>query len=287
MPNDRSPFAIRIDDNLTLGCARIGAGPALILLHGGPGCADYFGRTPFEAWLAERFTVVTYDQRGAGRSTCEGPFSIQHNVTDLEAVRAEIDVDRVTLLGHSSGAVLATHYAAEYPDRVERLIHLSPAGIRTGWRNEFDVTLRRRFTPDQAAEIEHFDAQIRLEHDAERRARLYRDRFNAALPAYVDPAYRDKAPTLTDFNRRANIDVNNSLIALGRTRDWESMLAGFDRPVDILHGRSDPIPWSVVDDYCELFPHACAQPLHGVGHFPWLENETTLRMTLDSILQPG
>lgn len=284
MPNDPSAINVRIDETLTLGGTRFGEGPVLILLHGGPGCADYLGNTTFAAWLAERFTVVSYDQRGAGRSKCDGPFSIQNNVADLEAVRQSIDAKRVTLLGHSSGAVLATHYLAEHRKYVERLILLSPAGIRPGWRNEFDAALRRRYTPEQAAEIARIDHAISNESDPTRRAERYRDRFNTALPAYVDPAYRDRAPQLADFNRKASIDVNNSLLALGRTRKWESKLDGFDRPVDILHGLSDPIPWSVVDDYCELFPHARAHPLHHIGHFPWLENETALRMALDTVL---
>ncbi|MCA9256367.1 MAG: alpha/beta hydrolase [Phycisphaerales bacterium] len=284
---DRTTLEVSIDDQLTLRGERVGAGPALVLLHGGPGCADYFGGTSFESWLAEHFSVVTYDQRGAGRSPCEGPFSIQHNVTDLEALRRAINVDRVTLFGHSSGCVLATHYAAAHADRIERLILLSPAGIRPGWRAHFDAALRERFTDEQAVTIEQIDRAIASEPDNARRAALYRERFNAALPAYVDPAYRDAAPTLRDFNRDANIRVNNSLAALGRSRDWERSLAGFDRPVTILHGRSDPIPWSVVDDYCELFPQADAMPLHGVGHFPWLENETLLRTTLDRMLFAG
>ncbi|MCB9856133.1 MAG: alpha/beta hydrolase [Phycisphaerales bacterium] len=280
----RSPVEISIDNRLTIRGSRIGAGPVLILLHGGPGCADYFGGTTFEQWLAERHTVITYDQRGAGRSPCAGPFSIQHSVSDLEALRRSLGVDRVTLLGHSSGAVLATHYAAEHAARIDRMILLSPAGIRTGWRSAFDAVLRSRFTTEQAAEIERIDHDIAETQDAARRAELYRERFNVALPSYVDPAYRDTAPTLRDFNREANIHVNNSLAALGRTREWEAKLAGFDRPVAILHGRSDPIPWSVVDDYCELFPDALTYPLHGIGHFPWLENETALRMALDTLM---
>lgn len=284
MPSERQPVAVPIGDNLTIRGSRLGAGHVLILLHGGPGCADYFRGTAFEAWLAERFSVITYDQRGAGRSRCEGPFSIQHNVADLEALRQSIGAERVSLLGHSSGAVLATHYAADHRDRIERLILVSPAGIRSGWRNAFDATLRERFTTEQSARIAAIDDRIRGETDKTTRAELYRERFNVTLPAYVDPAHRDKAPQLTDYNRDANIRVNNSLAELARSREWETKLTGFDRPVTILHGRSDPIPWSVVDDYCELFPHALAIPLHRVGHFPWLENETSLRMALGDVL---
>lgn len=284
MPIERAAVEVHVNDNVTLRGARIGEGPVLILLHGGPGCADYFGETTFEAWLAQRFAVITYDQRGAGRSPSAGPFSIQQNVADLEALRRSIDADRVTLLGHSSGAVLATHYAAAHADRIERLVLLSPAGLRPGWRAAFDACLRERFTPEQAAAIEQIDHAISNETNGTARAELYRVRFNIALPAYVDPAHRDSAPELIHFNRKAAIDVNNSLAALARTRTWAQPLEGFECPVDILHGLSDPIPWSVVDDYCELFPNARTHPLHHIGHFPWLENETLLRTALDSVL---
>jgi len=283
MPPERHAIELHLPD-ATLRGSQIGTGPLLILLHGSPGCPDYLAGTDFEAWLAERYTVVTYDQRGASRSPSNGPFSIQVGVADLDAMRARIGAGRVTLVGHSSGAVLATHYAAAHPQSVERLILLSPAGIRPGWRAAFDATLRERFTQDQRAGIDRIDAAIRTEPDAARRAALYLERFNVVLPAYVDPAHRGRAPRLVEFNREANVRVNGSLAELTRSRDWESMLAGFASPVAVIHGRSDPISWTVVDDYCEVFPHARVFPLDGVGHFPWLEDEAALRAAVDAAL---
>lgn len=281
MPLNRQPIELR-QPNATLRGLLTGDGPPLFLLHGGPGCADYFSGTAIEARLAERFTVYTYDQRGTKRSPSTGPFSIQTNVADLNALLDHVGASPATLIGHSSGAVLACHYAAAFPQRVARIILLSPAGIRPGWRAAFDATLRHRFKQLQRADIERIDAAIRVEHDADRRAALYLERFNVALPAYVDPAHRACAPRLVDFNREANVRVNGSLAELTRTRDWEARLSGFSAPVSVIHGRSDPIPWSVVDDYCEVFPKARVIPLEGVGHFPWLEDEPTTIRAIDA-----
>ena len=84
---------ITADDGVSLWMRDVGpaategtaaAGPAVLCLHGGPGVGDYL--TPVEEALSDRFRVVRWDQRGAGRSDPVGPFTIDRCVADALAV---------------------------------------------------------------------------------------------------------------------------------------------------------------------------------------------------------
>jgi proline iminopeptidase len=122
------PFAthsLAVDARHTLyveECGRPGGLPA-VFLHGGPGagCEPYH-RQFFDP---ERYRVVLFDQRGAGRSTPHA--DLQANTTwdlvaDLETIRKRLGIERWLVFGGSWGSTLALAYAEKYPERVSALI---------------------------------------------------------------------------------------------------------------------------------------------------------------------
>jgi len=68
--------------------------------------------------------VVSYDQRGAGRSTAPDDldYSLDAHVADLEALRSALGAGSVQLVGQSWGGAIASAYAATHPDRVSALV---------------------------------------------------------------------------------------------------------------------------------------------------------------------
>lgn len=128
-----------------------------------------------------------------------------------------------------------------------------------------------RHTPEQRAKITAIDAKILRTLDAGQRARLYHERFRVSLPSSLDPAKRHLAPDLAYFNREVNVRVNASVQETYHHPGWESGLDSFTGRAAILHGRSDPIPWRVVDDLEALLPTTAIYPLDNCGHFPWIE----------------
>jgi pimeloyl-ACP methyl ester carboxylesterase len=102
------------------------ANPPLILLHGGPGMSEtgFFRR--YLAPLERSFTLVFWDQRGAGRSFRRGiapdSMTAAQFVADLDdlvdRVRERLGVERVAIFGHSWGSVLGVLYAARFPEKV-------------------------------------------------------------------------------------------------------------------------------------------------------------------------
>lgn len=106
----------------------IGSGPALMVLHGGPGSThDYF--LPYLVPLARHHRLVFIDERGSGRSQQLPPaqYTLEGMAADVEAVRLALGLGRMDLLGHSFGGILAQAVATRYPAGIRRLI-LSSTG---------------------------------------------------------------------------------------------------------------------------------------------------------------
>ena len=101
-----------------------GQGPPLMLVHGGPGAShDYF--LPYIAPLARHNRLIFIDERGSGKSQkLDDPagYTVEAMVEDVEAVRKELNLGKMTLLGHSYGGVLAQAYALKYQQNLSKLI---------------------------------------------------------------------------------------------------------------------------------------------------------------------
>ncbi len=106
----------------------VGHGPACLVMHGGLG-VDHTWLQPWLDPVSEVLKLVYYDHRGNGRSTCEDPgsISIETLCSDAEALRAHLGEDRIALIGHSYGALVAMQYALQHPERVSHLVLLGAA----------------------------------------------------------------------------------------------------------------------------------------------------------------
>src|SRR5689334_5809238 len=100
-------------DGARLFCWEIGAGPPVIVLHGGPDF-DHTYLLPELHVLSVSARLIYYDQRGRGRSA-DGikaeDVTIESEMEDLDAVRRHFGLEAITVLGHSWGALLALEYA--------------------------------------------------------------------------------------------------------------------------------------------------------------------------------
>ena len=76
-----------------------GAGPGVLILHGGPGLSDY--TVPLAAEFEDAFRVIRYQQRGLAPSATSGPFDIDRHVADAVAVLDAAGAGRAYVVGHS------------------------------------------------------------------------------------------------------------------------------------------------------------------------------------------
>src|SRR3989440_7743292 len=125
---------------------RVGQGPPVVVLHGGPGAHHDYLLPQYDHLAEGGRALLYYDQRGGGRSPVprDVPVGWREHVADLETLRAHWELDRLTLLGYSWGGLLAVLYALEHPDRIARLALVSSAPVTAAWRDEFERRLAAR-----------------------------------------------------------------------------------------------------------------------------------------------
>jgi proline iminopeptidase len=98
-------------------------GKPVVFLHGGPGGGtDAKQRRFFDP---QKYRIVLFDQRGCGKSTPHASLednTTWHLVSDIEALREHLRIDRWQVFGGSWGSTLALAYAETHPDRVSELV---------------------------------------------------------------------------------------------------------------------------------------------------------------------
>jgi pimeloyl-ACP methyl ester carboxylesterase len=110
--------------------------PPLIMLHGGPGLGETGFFRHYNAPLEKDFTVVYWDQRGAGRSADPSiprtSMTLDQFLSDLnelvDRVCERLQKTKVVLFGHSWGSVLGVVYAARYPQKVAAYVGSGQVG---------------------------------------------------------------------------------------------------------------------------------------------------------------
>jgi proline iminopeptidase len=255
----------------------LGRGEPIVALHGGPGF-DHRQFLPFIDELAAHHEVILFDQRGTGLSS--GPvdsasITIDNFIGDIEEVRIAFGIERMNLLGHSWGGVLAMHYAVRYPERLRSLILCST----TPWVDGFDAMraeIEQRRTPEDAKELAEIGASPAFEaNDPEAVERFWRVYFR---PYFPDPSMVSRM----DLRFTKNTLENSSAVAGYILRsvgafDLRRSLRSVRVPTLILHGDSDPLPLEYAEQIHESIPGSELVVLRHSGH--WIFVDATERFT--------
>ncbi|WP_169052408.1 alpha/beta fold hydrolase [Tabrizicola sp. YIM 78059] len=101
------------------------ANPVLLFLHGGPGMTEFFMELDYPTGLERHFTMVWWEQRGAGMSfsadippeTMTMDQMISDTIEVADYLRKRFGQDRILLVGHSWGSYLGIQVAEKAPDR--------------------------------------------------------------------------------------------------------------------------------------------------------------------------
>jgi pimeloyl-ACP methyl ester carboxylesterase len=105
-----------------------GSGPVIVLLHGVGDSSTTW--EPVHARLAQRFTVIAPDLLGHGESDKpRADYSLAAFANGLRDLLTALEIDRVTLVGHSLGGGIAAQFAYQYPEFVERVVLVSAGGV--------------------------------------------------------------------------------------------------------------------------------------------------------------
>ncbi|MBB3603831.1 pimeloyl-ACP methyl ester carboxylesterase/DNA-binding CsgD family transcriptional regulator [Mycolicibacterium sp. BK556] len=201
--------------------------------------------------VADNYTLIRYDRLGVGmsdRTVDEADLTLDTEVAILHALLDEIGLDRVSLIGGSSGSCTAVAFAATYPERVERVVLYGsyPVGDVLTAPGVGDAIV--------AAVRAHWGLGARMLSDIflgsaetaahERFSRLQRESATA-----------ETAAALLEMVYRLDIRAQLPLVAA---------------PTTVVHRRDDrAVPYRLGREVAAAIPGASFIPLHGQSHFPW------------------
>jgi len=201
-------------DGRKVGYRRIGNGPVLVCHPGGPGFSSlYFADL---AGLWERFTLILLNPRGTAdsdRPKDKRAYQIDDYVDDVEALRVHLGEERLALLGHSHGGVVAQAYAAKHPAHVRKLVLASTlarfapeqeAAMRAGMeKRSNEPWYAEAVSALEAEQAGEFTSDAEMAELVFKELPLYFARYGAMEAGYLD-TLRTETPngdTLLLFNR--------------------------------------------------------------------------------------
>lgn len=260
-------------DNARLFFRAVGEGVPLVVLHGGPGLSHGYLAPQLIRLLADDYRLIFYDQRASGRSTGVTDttrLTMDQFVEDLDAVRRAFGLEQMNLLGHSFGGLLAMHYAAAHPARVERLILLDTDAASWELRTPYQqAVIAARETEEDRREMKAIEVQQGAMNDPAAMARLFR----IGLRTYFyDRALADSLALEFDEHALSNYHATSRLVRqdLGRY-DIHDRLERITAPTLLLHGEASIFSVEGAAAIAERIPAARLIVLNDVGHFAYIE----------------
>jgi len=273
----------------------VGQGTAIIVLHGGPDF-DQSYLLPEMDRLADSFHLIYYDQRGRGRSA-EGvkpeDVTLESEMADLDRVRQYFHLDKVTLLGHSWGTVLALEYALRHPERVSRLVLMDPAPASAEDVNQFRKERLEKWPVLMELKKAIAETAAYKEADPEAVVAYYRQHFKpgfARSEAYERLILKMQARFIEQgkegiLKSRAVEDrLVNETWASPAGYNLHPRLKNLDIPTLVITGDHDFFPFAA-EHIAQAIPKARLVTLRDCGHFPYLECPVPLREQINAFFR--
>jgi proline iminopeptidase len=251
-----------------------GAGPAVLLLHGGPGMTDYM-----QSLLPELdgLQTASFQQRGVAPSTLAGPFDVSTLRDDVVDVLDSLGWEAPTMIGHSWGGHLLLHLLAVAPARVGAALLVSPLGaVGDGGLAAFQAELQRRLPKVTLARVNELEA-------IEATRALTLDESLEAMEI-VWPGYFSSLEVAQPIPQTGHAPSDESWASIrAELPTLREQLRDCTVATRFVHGALDPLPVTASTDTAELMG-APVDVLPGNGHFPWLEDPGCVRHSLDRLL---
>ena len=268
----------------------VGTGRPILVMHGGLGHDHSYFR-PWLDPLAHGATLIYYDHRGNGHSRASGSLDHDTWIADADALRAHLGHERVVVLGHSYGSVLAQEYALRHPERVDGLI-LCSSTPAFDYQAVMMQNAATRATPEQLAALQGGLSAPLAGDESYRRlwgliAPLYFHHYDAGVGARVFGEVRFSAKAfnagmfhgLPGFNTLARLgELRMPALILSGRADWITppaqggarLAAGIAGARHVIFEESGHYPFveeparfiSVVESWLAALPGALNQALY-------------------------
>ncbi len=264
----------------------IGQGEPILVIHGGPGL-DHTYFLPQMEGLAKDHELIFYDQRASGKSASNldsSQISIDIFVEDIEAIRKQTKQEKLNILGHSFGGILAMKYAIKYPEQVNKLILSNSSGASSVFMKNEAKRLQERITEEDRFEQELIFKSTNFQGG---KASAYEDLFRIFFRKEF--ANRALADSLT-LTFPANFAKNSRLLSylsrdMGANYDFSADLKNITAPTLVVYGDYEILSESAGKQIAETVPNATFVLLEDCGHFPFIEQPTVYFKTINDFLK--
>lgn len=271
-------------DGTELSYRLLGDGPPLVCLPGGPGRAvDYLGDL---GGLDAARQLILLDPRGVGASadaTDPATLRVDRLVGDVDSLRVHLGLDRMDLLAHSAGAVLAMLYAAAHPQQLSGLILVTPGLAAVGvhaTEEQVAAALRR-----SAGEPWHAAAAAAL--DKIMGGELSLDAYRDSRPFYYG-RWDEVAQAHATVGIAARHMAARDGYFAGLTLDVPAIRAALMRltaPTLLYGGELDPmVTPALLEEAAPLFHDSTVVIQPAAAHFPWIDDPTAFAAAIGVFL---
>jgi proline iminopeptidase len=268
-------------NNAKLWTVSFGNGDPLFFIAGGPG-GSHYGLRSFDS-LSTSNNLVYFDGYGRGKSDVAKnvkEYSLERDIDDLEGLRKAMGFDKINILGHSYGGVVAQGYAVKYPEHVKHLILADSFHSFVMWQENDDNCNHEIKTnyPEVWDSLMIIREHGEISSDAKHRE-LYGRVPYGFLYAYNPANFvnRGRKPYPNPFNtelyyqlvgKDGDFIVGNDI----GNFDYRKQLHDLKMPVLIIAGRYDrvSVPW-MAEKYKEYCPQATFVMFEKSGHNPQVE----------------
>lgn len=276
-----------VEPDIELAHFAAGEGRNVLIIHGGPGQPFRQPMSGLEP-LTSEFQFHYYDQRGSGESTrpidrfesqniyenmqtLDQKLGLGAQIADIERIRQILGDEKLILIGHSWGGFLASLYAAEFPERVEALILVSPANTLVMPQPDADSDLfaavRAKLPPEEQAEFDafmkdYFDfSTLFQKSDADLVA--LNEQFGEYYLKIMDVDMEAEWP---EQGKPGGWMVWAGYLSMGQRHDYRPALREVTVPVLVIHGAEDLQSEAATRLYVDAFPNAELAVIENAGH---------------------
>ena len=261
-----------------------GAGTPILVVHGGPGFPPA-GPWRAGAAMGREYRLIYYHQRGCGLSSRPIPrfsgsnmyanmqmlnrtLGLPAQVADIERIRRILGVDRIVLIGHSFGALLAGLYAAEFPEHVRAAIYVAPADLTVLPNPQTDLfrLVRRRLPAGVKPEFEAYMAEYFDFRRAFQRTEEESGTFYGRFARFYGAAAGGPPPQAGDVSAAGYVPLA-VYCGMGKHHDYSAALRAVLTPGLVIHGSLDMQPESVTRGFAARFPNCRPAQIEGASHF--------------------
>lgn len=261
---------------------KMGQGPAVVFVHGGPGLSHHYFR-PTMDYLARDYEVIYYDQRLSGLSSPEcdsSKVTFDQWVEDLESVRQGLNRDSMILISHSWGARVAIRYANKYPQYLAGLVFMNPVSLNPDYAQTALATLQGRITlEDQHNQESLINSEAFKNGEPSAIKKLYANSFAQnifdkrildSLNVYVPDRATARQQMMGLLYKDPQVSIYNDYNLLGE----------ITAPSLIIHGSYDASPIAAVKLMDEKLPDSRLKIIQKSGHFSFIEQQKSVEKEL-------